>query len=126
MLSKKTLEEKIKVMQAALEGKPITFISEYGINCVCNGDKLAFDWNNYDYNVYEEPKTKPSINWEHVSKDFNYMATDENGYTYLYIGEPDMGTGHWFSYPSGKSAEVFSSCIPGTCDWKESLVKRPD
>ena len=70
--------------------------------------------------------TKPSINWEHVDSKFKYLAEDYGGSVYLYEKEPFI-TPPWWKSQSGEiiKANIFTSYVKGTCDWKESLVKRP-
>ena len=70
--------------------------------------------------------TKPSIDWSHVSEDFQYLAMDEDGEFYLYSGKPSLGEWQWRSILRLAVADHFSSFTPGTCDWRDSLVKRPD
>ena len=124
MFSKKTLEEKIAVMQHYLNGGDIVVDGRVWSRKLFGYPN--FNWEAFEYNIYEEPKTKPSINWEHVSKEYKYMATDCSGRTYLHIDEPTLKGTYWTTDPACKPANVFSSYIPGTCDWKDSLVKRPD
>lgn len=71
--------------------------------------------------------TKPYINWEYVDSKFKYLAEDSNGVAFLYEKEP-FSTMTAFSNGGGAFAEVcmFASYLKGTCDWKESLIKRPD
>ena len=72
--------------------------------------------------------TKPSINWEHVAPEFNYLAEDSEGNAFLSEKEPFIAaTAVWGVY-SGETAEanMFASYIKGTCDWKDSLIKRPE
>ena len=70
--------------------------------------------------------TKPSIDWSHVSPEYNYLVQDENGEGYLCGKNPHrMGTAWSMEYPY-IYADTFTSYTPGTCDWKDSLVKRPD
>jgi hypothetical protein len=73
-------------------------------------------------------KSKPWINWEHVSAFVVAMATNSSGVTLFYDCAPKKSivNGNWFviSFPSG-SAEMHSSFIEGTCDWRDSLVMRP-
>lgn len=70
--------------------------------------------------------TKPSINWSHVSPEYNYLAQDADGYGYLCGKEPSRNTTIWGMESLYISATTFTSYIPGTCDWKDSLVKRPE
>lgn len=70
---------------------------------------------------------KPSINWEHVAPEFNYLAEDSNGDAFLYEKEPFI-TMTAFGSRGGELAEahMFASYVKGTCDWKDSLIKRPE
>lgn len=71
--------------------------------------------------------TKPSINWEHVASKFNYLAEDSCGTAYLYEEEPFISRAA-FGSRGGEAIEafMFASYKKGTCNWKESLVKRPE
>ena len=71
-------------------------------------------------------KVKPSIDWSHVSPEYNYLAQDKNGDGYLCGEEPSRHTSAWDMESPYLSATTFTSYEPGTCDWKVSLVKRPD
>ena len=72
--------------------------------------------------------TKPSINWEHVDSEFNYLAEDSDGAALLYKEEPFAAEDEW-GVSSGFSevaeAHMFASYVKGTCDWEDSLIKRP-
>lgn len=72
-------------------------------------------------------ETKPSIDWSHVSKNMKYMATDSNGESYLFEGKPSQGSCTWGSHQGCSiKASNFTSYKAGTCDWKNSLVERPE
>ena len=71
--------------------------------------------------------TKPSIDWSHVSPEFNYLAEDADGRVFLYEDKPFTATETW-TVNNGELAEahiMFASYTKGTCDWKESLIERP-
>ena len=70
--------------------------------------------------------TKPSIDWSHVSPEYKYLAQDANGGGYLCGKEPSHYTSAWSMEFPYLSATTFTSYVPGTCDWKDSLVKRPN
>ena len=77
--------------------------------------------------VQDESATKPSINWEHVSSEFNYLAEDADGGVLLYEDKPFTATETW-TVDNGELAEahtMFASYTKGTCNWKESLIERP-
>lgn len=69
-------------------------------------------------------KCKPWINWEHLSDDMKWMATDKNGYPFLYSHGPKLHDEEWFLW-NCYTVYPFLSFTPGTCDWKDSLVMRP-
>ena len=69
---------------------------------------------------------KPSIDWSHVSSEYNYLAQDENGQGYLCGKNPHRMNTAWCMETPYIRANVFSSYEPGTCDWKDSLVERPN
>ena len=68
--------------------------------------------------------TKPSIDWSHVSSEYNYLAQDSNGDGYLCGKNPHRMSMAW-SMETPIRATAFTSYVPGTCDWRNSLVKRP-
>ena len=70
--------------------------------------------------------TKPSIDWDHVSEDFQYLAQDSDGKGYLYSGKPSQGERQWVTNMLCTPANRFASFIPGTCNWEDSLVERPN
>ena len=69
--------------------------------------------------------TKPSIDWSHVSPEYNYLAQDSNGKGYLCGKNPSRHTLAWVMESPYIRATTFTSYVPGTCDWKDSLVERP-
>ena len=90
----------------------------------------------YDENIslYPHPVevikkvSKPSINWGHVRKDFKFLAQDIDGNAYLYWEKPVLGSCDGWQSTRGDFAEAGSyvSYTPGTCDWKDSLIARPE
>ena len=70
--------------------------------------------------------TKPSIDWSHVSSEYNYLVQDSDGEGYLCGEEPSRVKSGWNARSPYISAMAFSSYVPGTCDWQDSLVKRPE
>ena len=69
--------------------------------------------------------TKPSIDWSHVSPEYNYLAQDSNGKGYLCGKNPSRHTLAWVMESPYIRATTFTSYEPGGCDWKDSLVERP-
>lgn len=80
------------------------------------------------YRAKPKPLTKPSIDWSHVAPEYNYLATDKGGGSYLHGSEPVAIGDFWDArlFCSTIRASAFASFRPGTCDWRDSLVKRPD
>ena len=70
--------------------------------------------------------TKPSIDWSHVSPEYNYLAQDENGDGYLCGKNPHRKNTAWTMESPYIRATTFTSYEPGGCDWKDSLVERPN
>ncbi|AMC34792.1 hypothetical protein [Janthinobacterium sp. B9-8] len=71
-------------------------------------------------------KSKPYINWDHVSDKFNWIAEDDDGEACLYRGEPSRDNYSWFyQLFEFQDVGVHKSFTQGTCDWKDSLVMRP-
>lgn len=74
--------------------------------------------------IYRKVQTKPSINWDHVSDDFNWLVVDSFGNGYLFRRKPVQLEKSWSC--SDVSAKNFKSYNRGNCEWAESLVMRPD
>ena len=70
--------------------------------------------------------TKPSIDWDHVSEAFQYLAMDSGGLHHLFTEKPDPIAVGWTTHALYIYAEHFASFSAGTCHWRDSLVKRPD
>ena len=72
--------------------------------------------------------TKPSIDWTQIKDEYKWLAVDVNKCAYVYENEPNNdGSAFWCS----SSTTYFNvnglvSYSRGTCDWKDSLVKRPN
>lgn len=123
-----TTAEMIAVMQAWEEGKKIEYLSldDNWYPCI----DPVWDWYVSDYRI---AVTKPSINWDHVSPEYNWLALDKSDDAdlncFLYTGKPLLSPWEerWGILASAKyaSAEGFASLDRGTCDWNESLVMRP-
>lgn len=124
----KTLEEKIAIMQAYLNGKPIE-VKISGLNKweLIYGREPNWNWGDTDYRV-KEP-TKPSINWDHISKSYKYLFYCAPRDKYLLSDLPPiMSLGHnWLLQTSLQppiEASVFSSFKPGCKECRDIVVKR--
>lgn len=81
------------------------------------------------YRVKPVELTKPSIDWSHVCSKFNWLTSDENEVAFLHATEPTFNEhGAWRTTVDGaiQRAWVFTSYRKGTCNWKDSLVERPN
>ena len=70
--------------------------------------------------------TKPSIDWSHVNENFKWLAMDADGTFHIYTDKPLQGNRQWTTNLPCTPAIHFASFVPGTCDWRDSLVKRPN
>jgi hypothetical protein len=116
--------EMIKVMQAYVEGERVELqggpFPEFS-----KVPTPLWDWLNFDYRI--APAAKPdTIDWSHVAPEFKWMARDSEGQCWLYFSQPKVGNGCWYSPDDATPADSFTSYHRGTCDWKDSLVKRPE
>lgn len=79
------------------------------------------------YRVKPQSPTKPNIDWSHVAKEYNWLARNKGGDAWLYEQKPRALTyGDWSEENMAQDAFVFASFTPGTCDWRDSLVQRPE
>lgn len=77
---------------------------------------------------YRIKPTKPSIDWSHVSEELKYLAVDDDGQGFLFKDKPTTQEGgYWFvETPLIVNARGFNSYKAGNCDWRDSLVERPE
>jgi hypothetical protein len=75
--------------------------------------------------AYRLALTQPSANWSHVHPDYNWLARDKDDCAYFYAASPTKVGDGWIEHFTF-SAKAFTSYKPGTCDWKDSLVQRPE
>ena len=79
------------------------------------------------------PLTKPEIPWDAIKDEYKWAARDSSGKVWIYTSIPEVSPsfGSWDT-PLGRGpqiADFISRSLkvdPGTCDWKDSLVQRPD
>ena len=71
--------------------------------------------------------TKPSIDWSHVKGEYKWLSVDKDGSAYVYANEPEHSErDYWYSQEEiHYEVSGLASYTPGTCDWQDSLVKRP-
>lgn len=81
----------------------------------------------YPHVAHRIKSTKPSIDWS--AHSFKWIATSSNGVSLLYMCKPEPVAGGWWVNPTGAPtliADFLTSFKAGTCDWKDSLVQRPE
>lgn len=124
------LQYQINTMQAFGEGQPIETCdvsrNENWLQC----PNPSWNWRWFDYRV--AGLTKPSVNWDNVHPHYNYLSKDANGTMWFCHDRPaiDETRQMWTAYSPYAEDEVSAlshiSVTPGGCDWKDSLVKRPE
>lgn len=72
--------------------------------------------------------TKDELDWSHVAPEYKWMARDEDGEAFLFHTEPfiEAGTEFWNAMTYTADATAFASYKRGSCDWRDSLVRRPE
>lgn len=118
-------KQMIAVMQAYVDGKPIECFSLASLSAAWqNVSDPIWSWFSNDYRISTTPD---SIDWSHVAPEWKFMARDESGNVFLYGSYPRRCGNYWGDHTSiFIQAKYFSSYRRGTCDWKESLVRRPE
>lgn len=121
----KTIDEKLAVMRAWLEGEKIESCSHFGDGEWYDNTHPWWDWDKFDYRVKPSEPIDDYINWDHVSDEFKFMARDESGFVFLYREEPYVAKAFWTGPQVYIDAKSFVSLKIGNKPWNESLVKRP-
>jgi len=82
------------------------------------------------YRVKPQKPTKPSIDWSHVAPKYKWLARDSNDEAFVYAERPFCEGGYWVwnggSPDPVQVDRLLASYAPGTCDWRDSLVQRPE
>lgn len=80
--------------------------------------------------AYRIATTPDTIDWDHVAPQAKFMARGESGSAWLFDCKPSINdAGDWDTVAEGDcvgNADTFASYRRGTCDWKDSLVERPE
>lgn len=118
------LKQAAAVMLAAAEGKPIEVAGRSTPRQWEPATSTSWNWAYCDYRV---AVTKPSINWDHVHPDVVAIAVNSNGYAQAFYSMPKIQNSWWETdtCEPAYSVNAFASFVPGTCDWRDSLVVRP-
>lgn len=121
-----------KVMNALLNnGGPYevyTHIHEDGFNAQWK-EVAGIQSDIFAHRVKSEPLTKPSIDWTIFAPEVQWLARDERGHLTVFKERPQQLARYWSASTgdfSVLSTGFIASLDPGTCDWRDSLVQRPE
>lgn len=91
-------------------------------------DQIPYWSNTFYYRTKPVKLTKPTVNWNPIHIDYNWIATDKNNKTYLYVKEPRRHDTS-FNYSHNENFPMYAGGLasyrPGTCNWEDSLSCRP-
>ena len=92
-------------------------------------EPLEWDWTKTKYRV--APTTPDTIDWSHVAPEYKWMVRQNPSFSpraFLCKGEPDLheNVDCYMIKVEHVYADAFASYQRGTCDWRESLVQRPE
>jgi hypothetical protein len=127
-MNKDELKERIRVMQAALDGAHIQAY-ERGSGLLANEGTAynwGWDWISFIYRV----KSALEIPWEVLDPKWKWAAMDQSGRIMVYTNKPFQGTNIW-NYTEGAHfvlTDIFRLAGQDTSliDWKNSLTQRPE
>ena len=128
MTEKKSTAEKIKVMQAYLNGEALEATTDGLSSWVELGyyREPTWDWEKCDYRVKEEDHTL-DIPWEVIEEKWKWAAMDKNGKVFLAKCEPIIGSHYPVWVTEEDVAESFLKIItPDAKHWDKTLTKRPE
>lgn len=122
--------EMIKAMQAYVGGAEIEsrlkLCGYKGWSNISLFGEPTWNWSASDYRI--APSTTPdTLDWSHVAPEFKWMARDADDRAFVYENEPSPDSFR-FTVNKGEFQQIdglLASYKRGTCDWRDSLVKRP-
>lgn len=122
-------KEKIAVMQAWLDGKKIEATGRHNVLWYEVEGEPEWNWGFNTYRIKPEEVIRPSIEWDHVPKYFNFLATDQAGMSFLFEHKPVWSPtlGCWtVSRGEYIPARYYRSFNQGlNCPPEDSLIERP-
>ena len=77
------------------------------------------------YRVTPKPLTKPDVPWHMMADWVKAVARDEDGTIWAYEDVPVCHESLWSGSDLSNHLDAFK-IEPGTCDWRDSLVLRPE
>lgn len=117
-----TKEEQAEMRRLKAEGVGFEFYSNRG-----DWVKLSPDfYPNATYRPIIPAPTKPNPPWGHLADWVNWVARDENTNFWAYEIEPLDGESTWDFNEGWCEPLAALKFDPGTCHWRDSLVKRPE
>lgn len=122
------LETKIALFKAWLVGEQILHQPEG--SRVLMPARVVLWWPTTIYRVAPKipPKTKDSIDWSAVNKDYRYLRRNQDGTARLFKYLPTCCGGAWMISIDDKwmDASIFASYKQGTEDWDKAGIDRPE
>jgi hypothetical protein len=77
------------------------------------------------YRLAPGPLTKPDPPWHILADWVQWVARDEDGEFWAFNEKPELGKSAWWDAYSWETLRTLKF-DPGTCDWRDSLVERPE
>lgn len=111
-------EAQIALLDAMMEGRAENYSSAL-VKWV-KADALALD------GIYRILPTSDTVDWSHISPEYNYMVRDSGGTIGFHRRMPRCDLeGFWLEGAWVITPKILASYRRGTVDWKDSLVVRP-
>jgi hypothetical protein len=124
-----TPEEKGALLLAHHEGEEIEwsyFLPWKTANDTAKGGTPTWD-DEHAYRVRPEPEPTPMVvPWEALADWAQWVARREDGFIFGYELEPHEYENDWVTVGGRAVSLVAVKIDPGTCDWRDSLQKRPE
>jgi len=117
-------EDKIKVMQAFLEGETIEVMGQDGWEEWCFHTEPQWNWEHCDYRVKEEDYSL-DIPWDLIKDKWKWAAMDDDGEIFLYTKKPEPLHCAWNCPRGDYSDYLLKISKPDAKYWRRTLTERP-
>lgn len=125
-----TREEKLEIIEAQLDGKPIELYDGRGWLKSIAKENVIF----YADVAYRVAKTKDEFtNWEILPKEYKWIARSRSGTAFAFTKKPTLFSDAWencfwenYSDDLAIKVDALTCYKQGTVDWKDSLIERPE
>ena len=114
-------EDKIKVMQAFLEGEEIE--ARVGYEDWWTIADPTWNWASMEYRIKEKDYSL-DIPWEFIDDKWKWTAMDDDGLVYIYTEKPLLESDGWW-YQSSQHAPLPLKIKPDVKFWDKTLTERP-